>query len=106
MFVSCEINVFLQGGSKCFGVWLWKVFFYFFARKRLRILVYSNQGNFVNKSEDLGKHKRVKANETMFQRFGLLNVQTVLKSWLTVFFFHAYLGYVTPFELAFISIPW
>ena len=44
------------------------------------------------KSEDLGKHKRVKANETMFQRFGLLNVQTVLKSWLTVFFFHAYLG--------------
>ena len=48
---------------------------------------------FVNKSEDLGKHRRVKANETMFRRFGLLNVQTVLKSWLTVFFFHAYFGY-------------
>ena len=40
----------------------------------------------------------------MFRRFGLLNVQTVLKSWLTVFFFHAYLGTLTPFELAFISI--
>ena len=55
--------------------------------------------SFVNKkNEDLGKQKRVKANETMFRRFDLLNVQTVpLKFWPTVFFFHAYLGYFNSF---------